>query len=200
MIDTKEKILKTALDLFAADGYEAVSVSTIAGRLGMAKSALYKHYKNKRDIFDSILKRMEELDCLRAEEYAVPSAPLEEMPDVYRQTALEDIKKFTIAQFEYWTEDEFASAFRKMLTLEQYRSEEMSCLYQQYLAGGPVGYMADLFDSICGTNNGRELALAYYGPMYLLYYVYDGAEDKSQVKEQLKAHLELFMENLKKTI
>lgn len=31
MTDTKERILQTALRLFAEDGYEAVSVSTIAG-------------------------------------------------------------------------------------------------------------------------------------------------------------------------
>lgn len=59
MTDTKERILQTALRLFAEDGYEAVSVSTIAGELGMTKGALYKHYKNKQDIFDSIVARME---------------------------------------------------------------------------------------------------------------------------------------------
>ena len=55
MIDTKEKILMTSLHLFARDGYEAVSVSMIAKELGITKGALYKHYKNKRDIFDSIV-------------------------------------------------------------------------------------------------------------------------------------------------
>mgnify|MGYP006943339052 CR=1 FL=1 len=35
--------------------------------------------------------------------------------------------------FEYWTEDDFASSFRKMLTIEQFRSEGMQKLYQQYL-------------------------------------------------------------------
>lgn len=38
-----------------------VSVSQISGELGMAKSALYKHYKNKRDIFDSIVERMNQI-------------------------------------------------------------------------------------------------------------------------------------------
>ena len=45
MNDTKERILITALHLFARDGYEAVSVSQLAGALGMTKGALYKHYK-----------------------------------------------------------------------------------------------------------------------------------------------------------
>ena len=39
---TKEDILIVALHLFARDGYEAVSVSQIAGELGMTKGALYR--------------------------------------------------------------------------------------------------------------------------------------------------------------
>ena len=35
MSDTRERILMTALHLFARDGYEAVPVSAIAGELGM---------------------------------------------------------------------------------------------------------------------------------------------------------------------
>ena len=66
MADTREKILMTALQLFAKDGYEAVSVRTIAEELGMTKGALYRHYKNKRDIFDCIVKRMIQIDAQRA--------------------------------------------------------------------------------------------------------------------------------------
>ena len=40
MGDTKEKILMTALRLFAKDGYEGVSVRNIAEELGMTKGAL----------------------------------------------------------------------------------------------------------------------------------------------------------------
>lgn len=57
MWDTKERILDTALRLFARSGFEAVSVSEIATELSITKGALYKHYKNKRDIFDSIVKK-----------------------------------------------------------------------------------------------------------------------------------------------
>ena len=72
MKNTKEKILETALELFAAKGYEAVSVSDIAGKLGMTKGALYKHYTNKQDILDSIILRMEEMDYERAEAFYMP--------------------------------------------------------------------------------------------------------------------------------
>ena len=59
---TKEDILIVALHLFARDGYEAVSVSQIAGELGMTKGALYRHYESKRDIFEHIVKSMEQGD------------------------------------------------------------------------------------------------------------------------------------------
>ena len=67
MGNRKEEILIVALHLFARDGYEAVSVSQIAGELDMTKGALYRHYKSKRDIFDCIAWRMEqqmELSCI----------------------------------------------------------------------------------------------------------------------------------------
>ena len=125
MAGTKENILHTALRLFARDGYEAVSVSAIAGELGMTKGALYKHYKSKRDIFDHIVKRIYQIDAESAKKYEVPEETFDKSPSVYRTTTVDGIKAFIEAQFRFWTENEFASNFRKMLTLEQYRNPEI---------------------------------------------------------------------------
>lgn len=189
MADTKERILHTALRLFAADGYEAVSVSDIAGALGMTKSALYKHYKNKRDIFDSILARMEQRDAAQASAYDLPAGPLGEMTDAYRAASVGQFVDFSKAMFRYWTEDGFAADFRKMLTLEQFRSEEMGRLYQQYLASGPLDYTADLLGS-------RKEAMRLYAPMFLLYSVYDGASDKKAVLSLMDGLLDSLRDQL----
>lgn len=189
MSDTKERILLTALRLFSKDGYEAVSVSAIAGELGMTKGALYKHYKNKRDIFDSIVARMEQRDAERAGEYGLPEGTLEEMGDAYRKASIGDMVDYARAQFRYWTQDDFAASFRKMLTLEQYRSEEMGRLYQQYLASGPIGYMIDLFTSV-DLPRPQEKAVEFYAPMFLLYSVYDAAADKEAVLSAMDDLLE----------
>lgn len=197
MSDTKENILITALRLFAKDGYEAVSVSRISGELGMTKGALYKHYKNKRDIFDSIVERMMQMDYERAKEYEMPEGTIAEMEEKYKRTSIEKIKIYSEEQFLYWTEDEFSSLFRRMLTLEQYRSEEMRQLYQNYLAGGPVNYMADLFGSITGDKeSAMQLALEFYSPMYIMYSLYDGGTDKEEIKRLLHEHIERFAARL----
>ncbi|MFR5796203.1 MAG: helix-turn-helix domain-containing protein [Christensenellales bacterium] len=45
------------LRLFAQEGYEAVSVSQIAGELGLTKGALYRHYANKQAILKVFFKK-----------------------------------------------------------------------------------------------------------------------------------------------
>ena len=160
MCTTKEKILLTSLKLFAQDGYEAVSISKISGELGMAKSALYKHYKNKRDIFDSIINRMDELDYERAREYNMPEGNMDEIIKGYRKISIDKIRIYTEVQFKHWTEEEFPSLFRRMLTLEQYRNQEMSDLYQKYLVSGPIDYMTHLFAGIIEKKEEAKLAKA----------------------------------------
>ena len=178
MGNRKEEILIVALHLFARDGYEAVSVSQIAGELDMTKGALYRHYKSKRDIFDCIVQRMEQQDGEQAAEYDMPEEDKEKMPEKYETASLDDFVKYSKSMFEYWTEDDFASSFRKMLTLEQFRNEEMQKLYQQYLVSGPAEYVKDLFKNM-EIKNPEEKAVKFYANMFFYYSVYDVATDKT---------------------
>ncbi len=189
MNNTREKILCTALRLFAEKGYEAVSVRDIAEALGVTKGALYRHYRSKRDIFDSILARMAQRDAEQAVAGGLPESSAEAAPEAYCAVAPEQITAFGKAMFRYWTQDEFAAQFRRMLTLEQYRSEEMGRLYQQYLAAGPLGYTADLLAAL-GLPQPREEAVRFYAPMFLLCSVFDGAEDRGALLAQLDALLD----------
>lgn len=189
MRDTKEKILCTALTLFAQDGYEAVSVSAIAGALGVTKGALYRHYASKRAVFDAILKRMEDTDARQASAHRLPTAPLPEMEGAYRSAELRDLAAFCRSQFRYWTQDPFAAAFRRMLTIEQHRSEELRQLHRQYLTAGPMKYTADLL-SAQGVPEPEEAAAALCGTMFLLYGVYDSDPDKAAVTALLERSLQ----------
>lgn len=189
MSETKENILIVALHLFAREGYEAVSVSRISSELGMTKGALYRHYQSKRDIFDHIVKRMEQGDSEQAENCDMPEEEKQSMPETYETVTMEKIVEYSKSMFAYWTENDFAASFRKMLTLEQFRNEEMQSLYQQYLAAGPVGYVKDLFESI-GIADAGQKAAVFYATMFLHYSLYDGAQDKEKIKVQFELALE----------
>ena len=183
--DTKERILETALELFARSGYMGTSMSDIAGQLVITKAALYKHYASKSEILDSIVERMNQMDYERAEEYDMPETEPDGFEEAYVHTPIEKIRAYSMAQFDHWTKEKFPSNFRKMLTLEQYRET------------GPAEYMAAIFRKLTDSDeNAMQLALELYGPMFLLYSIYDGAENKESIAPLLREHIDRFIEKI----
>ena len=287
MSEMKEKILRTALRLFAQEGYEAVSISRIAGALGLSKGALYRHYRDKRDVLDSIVREMERRDAAGAQEYALPGAEETEAMAARRteengaqetraegqsagntsgareeepsegmgasavlsgglpggaefaaardgepsggagfpgaqdgepsgsegfsgaqREALTDgtespavtpgqLTEYARRMVRYWTRDEFAADFRRMLTLEQYRDPEMARMLRQYLTIGPMEYTALLLENM-GVSHARERAAALCGGMYMLICAGDGAEDASECIALADAHLERMRRELER--
>lgn len=202
MSETKENILSTALRLFAQDGYEAVSMSRIAGELGMTKGALYKHYKNKRDIFNKIFDHVCQLDYERSQKAGIANDDFDGATEALANTSIQSVKAFIEPQFRYWAEDETACNFRKMLTLEQYRNPEMMSLYQKVLVGGPVEYIENLFCEMMkkGTwkkGNPKQMAIEFFAPLYLLLSISDAAASKEEKEEAVHlflAHIDDFIE------
>lgn len=192
--DTKERILETALALFAKKGYLGTSMNDIAGKLGLTKAALYKHYASKQEILDRLVARMNQMDAERAAEFGMPETASDGFAEAYMKTPVDKIRAYSVAQFEHWTKEPFASNFRKMLTLEQYHDPKMAKLYHDYIAGGPLAYMAAVFRRLTDSDEeAMQLALDFYGPMYLLYSVYDSAENKAEVAPLLEAHIDRFV-------
>lgn len=199
--ETKEQIIETALELFSQNGFLGTSMSDIASQLKITKGALYKHYESKQQILEQIIERMAKLDLERAKKYEMPETEQKKFAEAYIHIPTEKIRKYSIAQFRHWTEENFSAQFRKMLTLEQFRSKEMSDLYQNYLGTGPLEYMTKIFKKMTKSKpKARQLALEFYGPISILYSVYDGAEEnaKKSVFVQLENHIKNFIERLEK--
>lgn len=69
---TKAKLLRTALDAFAEDGYQAASMRAIALRAGVSLSHAYYYFGSKEDIV------LELLIALRTEQFELCRAQLDE--------------------------------------------------------------------------------------------------------------------------
>lgn len=194
---TKERILEEALRLFAKNGYLGTSMNDIARQLGVTKAALYKHYTSKQEILDSIVNRMDSLDYERGKKYEMPQGDSETVIRGYREADTDKIKQITKVQFLHWTEEEFSNCFRKMLMLEQYRDETMAALFQKYLVSRPVSYMETIFKGLTGKEaDARQLALDFYGPIFLMYSLYDAADEKEEIIKMLELHVEHFTKML----
>ena len=194
MKTSKENMILVALRLFAQKGYEATSIFDIAHELQITKGAIYKHFKNKQDILDAIISKMEENDQRFAEQFIMPIHVLSlEEKEAYQKVTIKQVIDFSLAMFTYWTEDEFASLFRKMLTIEQYHDEKMNLLYQNYLGDGPYQYILDIFKTM-ELKDYEEKALLFYGPMFSLYLLSD--IDFELAKKRLQKHFQYLLERL----
>jgi len=53
--DKKQKILESALKLFANEGFNAVSTSKIAKEAEVSEGLIFRHYKSKKGLLDAVL-------------------------------------------------------------------------------------------------------------------------------------------------
>lgn len=53
--DTRQEILKSAVELFARNGYAETSMSSISRNTGVSKGTLYWHFSSKEDLFREII-------------------------------------------------------------------------------------------------------------------------------------------------
>lgn len=199
MQDTKERILTVSLDMFSKRGYGGVSLSDIADKIGITKAAIYKHYNSKRDIFDSILKRMEEKDRAQAKDGGVPKDPIEKSGAEYSEVTAEELISFSRIMLDYWTCDPFASAFRRMISIEALNGGEAAKIYGQYLVDGPLSYIRNIL-SAWDVADPEGLALDLYGGMFYFYSEYDIASDKEAVRIAAERHFEKMRMRIEKVI
>ena len=125
--NTKQEILEAALDLFSVQGFEATSISQIAGAVGIRKASLYSHFESKQAILDAIVK-----DVL--EQYAEHSifarADWENPSDTMEKQVLtsDTASQMILGQIRYILHDAHISKARKMLVMEQFQNPELAKL------------------------------------------------------------------------
>ena len=149
--DTKQRILDKALELFSTQGYDSVSVGEIAKAAGIKAPSLYNHFSGKQAIFDAIVEAT-------AARYEADTDKIH----IHVQNVKKDIPVFTeiteealfekVRQiFRYSLHDETVSRFRRMMTIEQFRSPELAALYSRRYVERILDYHADIFRALISS-------------------------------------------------
>lgn len=144
MVSTKELILDAALDLFSRQGFDGTGIRDISGAVGIRESALYKHFRGKQEIFDSLVERMSDEYNKTAAALTI-SDDLSEMIEQYKNISADDLVKMTHGLFLYFVKNERAVKFRKLLITEQYRNERISGLYKLIYYENVLAYLSAVF-------------------------------------------------------
>lgn len=122
---TRDRILKTALDLFNESGTAAVSTNHIAEALGMSPGNLYYHFGNKEEIIRALF---EQQFALNDQIYALPDD---------QQPTLIDLQNLVRAAFQMsW---EYRFVYRELIALLR-RDALLQSRWAAVRARGFVGF------------------------------------------------------------
>lgn len=197
-MNTKQRILKEALTLFAEKGYNAVYVGDIAKAVGIKAPSLYKHYKSKQDIFNAILDEMKSNYDKQAVNLNMNGNNAEGDAYIFTTVSEDALVQMGIGLFQFFLHDDYSSKFRKMLTMEQFHDNDLSHLYSKQYVDDPLSYQSAIFTliSTSGTLKNMKpniMALHFYAPIYMLLTVCDRQpERESEAVQLIEEHIKQF--------
>ena len=173
--DTKERILAAALDMFSQNGYAGTNIRELAASLGLVKSGLYKHFKSKEEIWNSLLDKMIAYydDRFGSPEHLPP------VPD-----SLEGLTAMTMQMVDFTIHDESVIKTRKLLTIEQFRDERARELATKHFLTGLTDMFTRIFTGMMDKGLLRKddpamLAFAYIAPISALIHLCDREPEKA---------------------
>ena len=188
---TKEKILYSALELFAKKGYDGVGVDLIAENAGLKGPSLYRHYKGKEDIFNSLI----DMVAYHYEEGINLANNQEGLPD-----SMEDLIENAMERICFTMHDDIIQKTRRILAMEQFRSKRMAelttCYHMEKLQKMYAGIFTGLMEKgILKKDNPDILALEFISPVSMLIHMYDRQpEREEEVLDMIKKHFKHFVE------
>lgn len=185
----KERILYAALDLISEKGYDGVGVDLIAEKAGLKGPSLYRHYKGKEDIFNSLI----DLVISHYEEgFGLNNKP-EEFPK-----SMDELIVNAMEKIKFTMHDDIVRKTRRILAMEQFRSSRMAELTTRYHLENLQRMYARIFaelmeNGILKKDDPELLALEFVSPVSLLIHMYDRQpEREDEVLDKIRNHFEHF--------
>ena len=174
--DTKERILRTALEMFSQNGYAGTNIRELAASLDMGKSSMYRHFESKEEIWNTLLDRM---IAYYAERFGSP----EHLPPV--PDSLEGLVEMTMRMVRFTVHDEKIIMTRKVLTIEQFRDDRARALASKHFLTGLTDMFAPIFASMMSKGLLKQddpalLAFAYTAPISALIHLCDREPPKTE--------------------
>ena len=197
-MNTKEKIIDEALTLFSEKGYANVFVGDIADRVGIKAPSLYKHYKNKKAIFEAIIEEMNRRFEEQAKAMQINGTDAAADAGIYKDLSEDQLIKLGREFFLYYLHDDYNRKFRKMLTLEQFHDPDLAKMYSKLYVDDPLSYQGMLFGfmvmaGVLKTDNVRVMTLHFYSPIYFMLTICDREPGREpEMLKLLDEHIKQF--------
>ena len=190
--DTKERILTKALEFFSQKGYEGTNINELMESVGLVKSAMYRHFESKEEIWNTLLDR---LIIYYEERFGSP----EHLPPVPESP--EELLAMTMRMVNFTVHDETVVMTRKLLTIEQFRDERAKQLATKHFLTGLTEMFTQVFSGMMDKGllcreDPALLAFSYTAPISTLIHLCDREPEKT---DDALSRIETFARHFIKT-
>ncbi|MCF2641997.1 MAG: TetR/AcrR family transcriptional regulator [Lachnospiraceae bacterium] len=203
---TKERIIDEALTLFSVKGFKGTSVKNIADAVGIKDSSLYKHFKSKREIFDTIVAKVGEKMQALSENVGIPTEEnLEEAVAYYGKLSEKQLQELSKKIFLFYLEDDFMSRFWRMANMEQYQNSEISEIFRKIYMEDSIVYQSRLFEEMIKqgyffASSPEVIAMNFYTPIFFLLSKYNNRPKEREealliLKRQVSEFYRIYRKN-----
>ena len=182
---TSERITEEALTLFSQNGYNGTSVRQIADAVGIKDASLYKHFKSKQEILESIIELIKNHISDLSDRMRIPNKTTAASDEEFYGT-IDDasLKKLTREAFLFYLTDPYISGFWRLAHMEQYGNKEIYRLFRQIFIEDAVSYLTKLFEGmsargVISSADPGAAAMSYYAPFFLLLTQYESQKEKT---------------------
>lgn len=195
---TKQRIIQAALNLFSTKGYKAVTVAQIADAVGIKAPSLYKHFKNKQEIFKAMVAEIDLQYKKQMNAIEVDGRKAENDKEFYAGISEDELLEFGETLFLHFRSNN-AVKLRKILTLGQYSNKELATMYINRYFKDPIDYEQQSLKMLSEAGrlvkeDTQIMALHFYAPLFLLHVLCDANPDIQKEALQIsKQHIRQFI-------
>lgn len=189
--NTKARILDAALEIFARDGYAGTNIKDIADSVGIVKSALYRHFDSKEDIWNAVQDTM-------IDYYDGRFGSVDKLPGIPQSA--DELYEMTMHMLDFTLNDKKVILMRRILHTEQFRDERVRNLASKYFLYDTEAIFTKVFEEMMKNGcmkkgNPAVLALSYTAPVTVLIHLCDREPDKKpEALEKAQKFIRQFIE------
>ena len=206
-LNTREKILETAIAMFAEKGYNDVSVRDITRAVGIKESSLYNHFISKQQILDEIFEYL-------LQWFESMNIPEEEAARLIAEADPEGFMEICLMNFRMYFGDPKLIKIWRIISIERFRNKRANDFFINRLIDYPLEYQAKIFGlmmkkGLIAEADPMMIAREFYSFMLMIYLRYfevesgagmaDKAEnpvDDPSILKMIRDHMQFLMRAL----
>ena len=191
-MNTKDRILEAAIELFAEKGFSEVSVREITRAVGIKESSMYNHFESKQQILDEIFEFLKR-------QFDAMTIPEEAAAEMIANLTPEGFMDLSIQSFQMYLGNPLFVKIWRILSIERFTNLRARELFNKHFMDEPIEYQARVFEALMERGamkkqNPRLLAREFFSYILFIYFRYIETDrnvniNSPEFHEMIKEHI-----------